>query len=333
MSEIIENGNGDHDSAPVVSVGDANSKVSLKIYQDVYHQINGRTEEVRKRYAEHLLVEFNEIEQLHHKIMQLCDVHNVVASNEVVSIFHDKERKEQFTSFERFKLYNTSSTSPTLNFVMRYNFSIIPAGLQRTQEYIVTVKLTSRVAVMAQMEADGAPVMYRRIFAYSSMVVAEITVEYADYIVARGFIEAFDEWVKGCKASPSLKWLDALQKISHGFGDFLMIINIGLMTFFSLGYVSREFGKDVGLDTVAKFILFYSSSLYIFSILCRRLGAILEYSVDNFPILSYLKLNRGDENVIDKFRLSRRDTLLRFVFGSILAVVLGIISTKIEKLM
>ena len=80
MSEIVEHR--DQGSGRILRVGDTNSSVSVKVYQDIYHQITGRTEQIRKRYSDNLLIEFPELEQLHIKVMQLCDVHNVVASND-----------------------------------------------------------------------------------------------------------------------------------------------------------------------------------------------------------------------------------------------------------
>jgi hypothetical protein len=157
MSEIIE-----HDDAGngrVVRVGQTHTQVSLKVYQDIYHQVTGRTEQIRKRYSDNILAEFSDLEQLHHKISQLCDVHHVVARNETISVFHDKERKELFTSFERFRAYNGNATSPSVNVVLKYNFSIVPAGLERPQEYVVTVRLTSRVAAVKQLEDEAPPFM------------------------------------------------------------------------------------------------------------------------------------------------------------------------------
>jgi hypothetical protein len=139
VSEIIEHS--DSGNGTVVRVGESQSPVSVKVYQDIYHQITGRTEQVRKRYSENILLDFSELEQMHHKVMQLCDIHNIVAKNETISVFHDKERKEQFTSFERFRAYNANTTSPTVNIVLKYNFSIIPAGLERPQEYVVSIQL------------------------------------------------------------------------------------------------------------------------------------------------------------------------------------------------
>jgi hypothetical protein len=129
LSNIIEHSDNGNTSERVIRVGD-NTPISMKTYQDCYHQITGKTEQIKKRYQDDLLIDFSALEQLNNKIMQLCEVHNIIANNEVISVFHEKERKEQFTSFERFKIYNSNSVSPTVSAVIKYNFSIIPPNLQ-----------------------------------------------------------------------------------------------------------------------------------------------------------------------------------------------------------
>lgn len=115
MGDLIEHSDNGNGNIEVIGVGESSSHVSLKVYQDIYHQVTGRTEQIRKRYSDNLLVEFPEIEQLHFKVHQLCDVHKIIACNEVISVFHEKERKEQFTSFERFRAYNTNAARDALN--------------------------------------------------------------------------------------------------------------------------------------------------------------------------------------------------------------------------
>src|SRR5690554_3071493 len=154
MGELIEHAD---EGGNVVRVNGerGESIVPVKVYQDVYHQITGRTEEIRKRYSENILVTFDEIEQLHHKLKQICDVHNIVASNEVVTVFHEKERKEQFTSFERFRAYNANAASPTVSVVLKYNFSILLPGLTRPQGYAGKPAATEELLRFAVVYVGG----------------------------------------------------------------------------------------------------------------------------------------------------------------------------------
>ena len=54
MSELIEHS--DLGDERVLRVGQSQERVSIKVYQDIYHQITGRTEEIRKRYTDNILV-------------------------------------------------------------------------------------------------------------------------------------------------------------------------------------------------------------------------------------------------------------------------------------
>lgn len=45
MPEIIEHG--DNGNTSVIGTDDKTPQISLKLYQDIYHQITGRTEKIR----------------------------------------------------------------------------------------------------------------------------------------------------------------------------------------------------------------------------------------------------------------------------------------------
>ena len=329
MTNIIEN-DSDRASTESVRVGEGSSLVPIKFYQDVYHQVTGRTEQISRKYKDNLLLELADIQQLHHKIAQLLDVHNVVASNEVITIFYEKERKEQFTSFERFKLYNANATSPCLSLVLKFNLSIIPAGLKKPQEYVVTVKLTSRVGMLKQLANDDEPGFMRGYF-LTRTSTAEITIEYADYVVARGFMEAFDEWINGARKSYRSNVFTFLQKKSHMFPEILRLIGAIFLTSFALSAVPSLLGDSTSVQTWARFLVIYIGGAYIILSLLELSGTLLERAIDNYPTLSYLNLNKGDANLIETFNAQRTPEVWRFIGGCVLTLILGIASSKLER--
>jgi hypothetical protein len=333
LSNLIEHSDGESDADKVVRVTANQSPVSLKVYQDIYHQITGRTEQIRKRYSDSLLIDFQDVSQVHHKIMQLCDVHNIVASNEVVTVFHEKERKETFTSFEKFQLYNQGSSSPTVILVLKYNFSIIPAGLSQPQEYVVTVRLTSRLGLIQQFEEEAPAFMRGRFFSMVGEDVAEISVEYADYVIARGFLEGFDEWVKGCKKTPQPFVLKALQRVSHFAPSFLRISIIVLLGYFATRSIPVSLAGNPSSEILARFFVIFGTAAFVLWSSAFAVGKQIETSIDNFPVLSYLQLNKGDLQLIQKFRDSRKGTVLRLLVSSVFSIALGIAASKIEKLL
>jgi hypothetical protein len=330
VSEVIEHNDAGNDRT--VRVGPSQVPVSIKVYQDIYHQVTGRTEQIRKRYSENLLIEFGELEQLHHKLMQLCDVHAVVASNQTISVFYEKDRKDQFTSFDRFRNYNVSSASPTVNVVFRYSFSIVPSGIDKPQEYTITVRLTSRVAAAKQMEAEAPPFMRGRFFGLFASNVAEITVDYADYVIARGFLEAFDEWIKGCKSIPRSKVLDFARRYSHRIPDAVQILLAVIVTAFGIRAIPALLRDPNPLaEIIPKFVVVYVGGFYILVHIGKILGEIIEQNIDVFPELSYLKLNKGDAKLVSEASSAKPLVIVRLVLAALGTIILGIISARLDR--
>lgn len=332
MGNLIEHPENGDSNIEIIRVGDSDSRVSIKVYQDLYHQVTGRTEQIRKRYSENLLIEFSEIEQLHFKVQQLCDIHKIVACNEVISVFHDKERKEQFTSFERFRVYNANAASPTVSVVLKYNFSIIPAGLEMPQEYVVSIHLTSRVALLQQIEQDAPAFMRGNLFMLVATNTAEVTIDYADYVIARGFLEAFDEWIQGCKKTPPITWLDTLRKWSSFMPGISKLVAGGLVSLFAYQSIPTFFSATSTAETWARFFVVYTGGAFFLVIIMGAMGRLIEEVIDSYPVLSYLKLNKGDNNLIDEFGQRKKSILLKFVFSSGVSILLAIIAAKLEKL-
>lgn len=328
-SELIEHS--DEANLNLIGVGDSSRIVSIKDYQDIYHQVTGRTEQIRKRAPELLLIDFSEVEQLHTKINQLCDVHNVIAKNLTVSIFHEKERKEQFTSFERFRTYNSNTTSPTVILVLKYNFSILPSGIQRAQEYTVTIRLTSRATLLNQMEEESPPFIRGHMLKYISEPAAQITVDYVDYIVARGFVESFEEWVKGCKFTPKNKLIEKAQEYSHFIPPLMRILSVALVTYFALKAIPEHFVEGKPIEVLARFVVIFLSGTVILSSLASFLGARIERAIDSYPMLSYIQLNKGDQRMINGFGKERNSVTWSFLWYCLLNIILAIVATKLEK--
>jgi len=334
MGDLIEHSdNGEGNVGEVIRIGETGSPVSLKTYQAIYHQVTGRTEQIRKRYSDNLLVEFSEIEQLHFKVKQLCDVHRIIACNEVVSVFHDKERKEQFTSFERFRAYNTNAVSPTVSVVLKYNFSIIPAGLERPQEYAISIRLVSRVAMLQQIKNEAPPFIPGHFVGFFVSNTAEVTIDYVDYVIARGFLEAFDEWLQGCKKSPSIPLLRLLRRWSVFIPDAAKLIAGVLISWFAFQSIPTYFTASTQPDIWARFFVVYAGGALILVPLMGTIGSLIENAIDSYPVLSYLKLNKGDINLIEKFSERKRSVIYKLAGSAVFTIILGILAAKLERLL
>lgn len=328
MSELIESAG--NEKGNVVRIGEENTPIPMKVYQDIYHQVTGKTEKIKKIYTENLLIDFSELEQLHFKIMQLCDVHNVVANSEVINVFHDQERSEQYTSFERFRKYNSNSAKPVVSVVIKYNFSILPNGIKKPQEYVIVIKLSSKIAMIEDLEESAPPFIRGAFFSFMAREVAEISVDYVDYVIARGFMEGFDEWVKGCKCKPKLPWLDFLQKYSYTFQSILLFLLPAIFLMFTFNSVPETTKNYSSNLEWAQLVILVGGSFYFLVILSKALGKALEQSVDSYFQISYLNLNKGDSRLIEQFYSKRRKLIYRFIGSACITIVLGVVSSKVS---
>ncbi len=330
MPNIIEHGGNDPEVIRI-SAGEG-SEISLKTYQDIYHQITGKTEEIRKRYKDSICIEYGDIEQLHTKINQLFDVYDVVAFNESITIYYEKERKEQFTSFEKFSAFNANCTSPVSNIVIKYEISIVPAKLKKPQEYSVTIRLSSRVQQLRELKEDAPPFMQGPLAAMVASETAEIRVEYADYVIARGFTEAFDEWMNGCKKTkevPIIKWAQANSHYIPPIGKIIISILYG---FFIYMAIEPTLGSEPTLTIFAKYLVLSAVTFVVAVNLAHITFKLIERAIDSYTFISWIKLNKGDEQVIEDSSTSQMKNIIILTASTIGAIVIGVISSQLSNL-
>lgn len=332
MASNIErmNNNNDADNQPTLEIGGRGNLISPKIYQSIYNHITGRTEKTSQTYEDNILVSFNELEQLHLKILQIKDIHNVLAQNETISLFFSGERREVFTSFERFEKYNSNNTKPTKSLQLKYNFSLLLAGTSVPQEYVVTIKLVSRFASIQAFEEKKNRLLPSGLVNILVSNTADITIEYVDYLVAKTYLQAFDEWIKGCPCEQESRFTSLLQSFSHYVPRIIQLIIIAICLYYYNIYIStlsESFNKDWG-----RFFLFSLVSIFVLTKIAFIVGEKIERYIDSFKQDSYLNLNNGDKKLIKEFASRKKATYTKIIFQLVMTVVLGIISSKLSLL-
>ena len=94
----------------VVGENGDNNVVSMQVVQDIYNEITGKSEELTKGYSNPIQVSFEDIIQLNYKITQMYEQYNISSNSCTVTVYHSKDQKQVFSSFERFTLYDRSNT-------------------------------------------------------------------------------------------------------------------------------------------------------------------------------------------------------------------------------
>lgn len=320
----------DGTSGDVAVIGESSksTQVSLQTLQGIYNELTGKSEEVGKSYNKPIRVKFSDIEQLNHKITQACEQYNVVSGNCSITVYYVDDTRDQFSSFDRFKLHNSGSTSPVESVLLKYNFLVLLPKTKQPQSYTVSLRLASRVAVAKRMESEfyGTP---PSIFRLMGNRTAVIEIRYVDYMVARNFLNLIDEWFKGVPTAIEFKPLHWLQARSHliprvarfATAVFVALLVVALLpTFIAQGSTDLlSFGRFLGYALIGIYVAYTLSSWT---------ARFIESSLDNYAELSYLQLTKGDELEISRAERSNTYAIAKGIGGFILTICVSIV-TKI----
>lgn len=320
--------NGTSGDIAVIGESSASTQVSLQTLQAIYNEITGKTEEIGKSYSKPIQIKFSDIEQLNHKITQACEQYNVTSGNCSATVYYVDDVRDQFSSFDRFRLHNAGSTSPVESVVLKYNFLIILPKTKNPQSYTVSVRLASRVAVAKRMRTEfyGAP---QTIFRLMGNRTAVIEIKYIDYMVARNFLNLIDEWFKGIPTANVLKplhWLQARSHLIPRVAEFATVLFVALLIVALLPtFVTKD---STDLLSFGRFLGYALLGTYAAYTLAGWSATFIEDSFDNYTELSYLHLTKGDELEISKARQRNKFAIVKSIGGIFLTICVSIV-TKI----
>ncbi|WP_339927058.1 hypothetical protein [uncultured Cobetia sp.] len=234
-------------------------------------------------------------------------------------------------SFDDFKRYNSSSSKPTVSVVIKYSFSILPPKGNSPQEYVVTIRFNSRVAMLNAIEKEAPAFMRGRIIRMVTYHTSEISVEYTDYVVAKSFLDTFNEWIEGCNTHPRNRCVEIAQSYSHFLPLVIKMIVVALFVTSGIKAIPL-LTAGASLEELAKSALILSTGFYVLVLLAGVVGKWTESSIDNIHQLSYLKINKGDAKLIENFSDRNRTSLYKFVIGAFFSFGLSVMASKLSML-
>ncbi|MCD6050847.1 MAG: hypothetical protein K0Q55_2250 [Verrucomicrobia bacterium] len=311
-----------------------NGPDAFKMAQAIYNAVTEKTERLTRMYGNNCRIEFNDLKQLHAKLEQMSAQWQVLSRNCSIVVQYLDDNKEQFSSFERFSIYDASKTSATESVVIEYNLLIAIPGVEKPQPYKISVRALSRVAAMAKMENEMAPPPFFRLFSNYTLIVE---IDYVDYSVARNMLSTFDSWVDEVELTEKPMVSDFVQSRSHHLPSFFRLI---IIIFTAIGFyysVPAVLTLKSTFIEVTQYIVLAFSGIFFFSHLAVMLGSWIETSVDNIFTLSYIHLNKGDERLVKGFEKKNRYNCVKILAGFAMllieAVTVSYFSERLIKLL
>jgi len=306
---------------------DGGQAVSMKALQAIYNELTGKTEELVRRYEKPFQIAFSDLEQLNHKFEQATEQYSIEARNVSVTLYHQRDTKEEFSSFERFRIYNKSSTSPVESILLKYSFLIVLPKTKKPQTYTVSVHLASRIAVFRRLSEEMAPFPSRVSKLMSSILQGQtgiVTINYVDYLVARNLLQIAEGWFDTLQTAQTptwFQWLRPRTELFRRLGEYSLG---GVAAWAVLTLVSARLGEDASLERLAQFLVLAFTSLFVSFRLGHFLGRYVESSIDEWTELSYLRLNRGDEQEIERATRQNRRTIVKAIVSGAVTFLVGI---------
>lgn len=303
------------------------TELSFHQLQDIYSTLTGKSEKISSQFLRSYQINFNDFENLHARILQCCESYGTQIKNESITVYHVRGQSEQFSSFDRFRVYNQSNTSPVENVNIEYNFIIIPAGSTEPKQYKIRISLPSRVGIFEKHpDMSVGPIS---LISMLSRISGGFQIEFSDYAVARHYQTQIEEWYEALDFGKDRKLLTKFQNVSH----FLRSI----FAFLAMLVVAKSFyvpdlkinGALVADDELFNRIVLFFGMMTAAYFIGTSIGRIIEWGVDRLQSLSYVKLNKGDEKLISKWRNRYIAHIGVVAFGLVMGVTTNILATKI----
>jgi hypothetical protein len=232
--------------------------------------------------------------------MQQLDLHETEADPTItIKVKFHNEESQQFSSWERFKLFDTGKAEIVSEIVLKFEFIIKLPGVEDIQRYVVNIDLDSQLPLFAKDNEDETPMNIVRLFprGFPSL---NASIDFIDYLCAKNFLQVIEEWFNALEATPDSKFRTLVARFPiPSFFIFSQVGNIGVAAFIAF-YVALK-----GESLQGSMQLAYLSSMAIVVwtlsvLLCRYLGHRFDSAISKGFIPSSIVLTAGDERAFKK---------------------------------
>lgn len=302
--------------------------ISFQVMQSIYNEITGKSEELGKQIRRRYKAKYEDLVQLNTKVEQFLEQYHVTSKNMSMTVFHTKDNKETFSSFDRFSNYDRSKLCSIKYIQLKYNFLIKLPHASKVQSFNLDIKIGSAVPHILKWKEEG-------MFGFideADLATAEVKINYVDFVVAQGLMSVIENWFNGLEKSeptPAQKFIKKHKEQIATSIKLLLIISLSVFAFvmasnldslFSLNITSSVYFKTTILAIGTMFAIFWFSS---------KIESIVQRAFNEIYIISYIKLNRGDEIDIKKLEDINNKNFNKGIISLGFAITTGVCSSLI----
>jgi hypothetical protein len=163
-------------------------RVPTSAIQALYHAATGKTETLEKRLTKNFIVRKSDVEQLYFKIMQQLEHFERIAGPTItVKVSFNNHEHQQFSSWERFKLFDSSRAEVVSDIVIKFEFLIRFPEQHDPQRYVLNIDVDSKLPMV--LEDDEPPGFFGMFFGLEKIPSLNISIDFIDYLCAKNFLQ------------------------------------------------------------------------------------------------------------------------------------------------
>lgn len=319
----------------VVGEGTPNqTPISFQVLQSIYHELTGKSEELSQFYDEPYIFTHNDFEQLNHRINQTCEQYNIRANNTNIKVYYTNDTNETFSSFDRFKIFNSGCTNAVESVLITYNFLVILPKTNLAQSYTISIRAASRISIEKKMRSD-VPFNIPKILRIMGGRTGVVNIKYIDYAVARNLRSVVDDWFKTLHKSKTSSVFNFIRNKSNYF-PLILRYSVGLFAAYSIFVAIPSFiPPTANLQDYAKFSLVALVSIFASYRIAHHLGNSVETSLDRWSELSFIDLTGADKKeIILAEKLNKRSLIsagLKLVASAVFSLAIKAIVVFLAK--
>lgn len=305
--------------------------------QAIYHAVTGKTENLSRTLSGNVVITGRDVDRLYEMLLDQLDIHQKVIAPTVTVVVKQKQSKSvTYSSWERYTALRTNNHDVTSELLLKLEFVIQVPNTPTPQRCVVNVNMDSSLPVIQgqsksyDQEALGFLLMLRR-----DWQTVEISIDFVDFLIAKSFSGAVEEWFSTLKKTPVKKFNEAVLRSFETIRTLMFQVGRVGMAFFIGAYIWFA-PKEV---TVAQAALASSVGLLLwvlFAVVHAPISKWLFRRLQLNVVPSVILLTDADERVYGEVTASLNSPVITIgavIFSVVMSVVVNVGSSFIYAYM
>jgi hypothetical protein len=283
------------------------------ILRAIYRKITGRKESLVKAFYSGTIVGKNDIVQFCHKMDQICDRCDVQGKSLQFRIRHKNGLTAELSSLHKFIEYDESSPHAIEYISTSFGFLIkAPYRTEGFSDYKIELTIFSSDW---SGDREAKRKLFQDIYAGGRPSII-FDIDYADYVVARNFLAAVDEWEDGLQKVPPNRFIEYAKQLYYPNKTSNPILKIAyLIVAASSLYASYLIKtKYFSANDIGGLFNLALISMGIFLVSTRIVGYVeseFEDRLRRYGSPKFIHITRGDQLNFQAYELEKNSLLKR----------------------